>query len=321
MPIKPDIPFVIKYIGPESASNRVWVMAVTHGIEQAPVLSLQWAADTLKPQNTRLALVMGDPTGQAEETYGFLTLDGQEMGDDPWSGRDPWGNPYLRRSFDENSAWGQAVPLNERHRWLRQALDDFSPTFVYSMHETVSTFSDYFWGGAGILLIETYATSASDWNLFPGAITGLEALKTILKNPLQYLSEMTGDWLDGVFRIPRYRRLQRSLSKNPHYQLISRIVERYKKFGLKTVRFPWQCYLSAWHKTTMVGRGRFNTGLEIGMHDWLTLTDYCVNKFGATAVTTETFKPIRVGTWGIDERAEQNFLMLQAITETLDDET
>lgn len=319
MSIKPKLPgWTIKYLGPESAPNRIWAQAITHGVEQAPLLSLKWAAEELKPQNTRVALVAADPQGFTEEGYGFITLDGTEMVDDPWYRGDPFGDPYLRRAFDENSAWGMSAPLTERHKQLREALHEFSPTFVLSLHETVgSGRTPFFWGGAGILLLETYPTSPTDWDLLPGAVTGTEGIRAIL-NPLQYLTEMLVDWGKGVLGRPIYKRLEKSMRDNPHHRLITRIVDRYKALGGSLCGKPWMNFLDGWYKNSMVGEGRINRSLWTGITDWLTLSSYAVANFGCPAITTESFDPIRAGTWGISERAEQQFLMIRAVMEELD---
>lgn len=290
-------------------------MALTHGREFAPKLALEWAAEEFKPKNVYVALVIQDPQSLIEEGYPFVDLDGNEMVDFPWYRGDPWGESYLRTAFDLNSEFGMTKPLSKRAADIRRLLHEFKPTFTLSLHET---WNPMFFGGSGILLIETYPTAPTDWNLFPGAVTGREALLSVICNPVKYLAEMLADWGRGVFRVPSHRRLARGLSKNPHYQLISRIVNRYEELGGSLCGQPWEEYLGAIYKTTMVGKGRLNHSLEVGMHDWLTLTDYCVNHFGCPAVTTETFSPIRAGTWGISERAEQSFLMIRAVTEELD---
>jgi len=206
-------------------------------------------------------------------------------------------------------------PLSKRSAEIRRLLDEFRPTFVLALHET---WSPFFWGGAGLLLIETYPTAPADWNLFPGAITGMEGLLSVLCNPAKYLSEMLADWARGLLRRPSYTRLQKGLSGNPHYERISRVVERYKELGGPICSGWWTDYLGAVYKMSMVGEGRLNTSLETGLTDWLTLTSYAVNKFGCPGITTETFPQIRAGTWGISERAEQSFLMIKAVVEELD---
>jgi len=315
MMLKPSPYFPITYLGPEDAEHRIWIQALTHGREFAPRLAIEWAKEELRPRNVRVALVAADPQGMVEEGYGFVDLDGDECVDFPWHRGDPWGEPYLRTAFDLNSEFGMSQPLSERSAEIRRLLDEFKPTFTLALHET---WNPLFWGGAGILLIETYPTSQMDWALFPGAITGREGFISAITNPAKYLAEMVADWARGVFRRPTYRRLERGLSGNPHYQLISRIAERYKALGGPIVGQPWTDYLGAIYKMSMVGEGRLNTSLETGMTDWLTLTSYCVNKFGCPSVTTETFDPIRAGVWGIEERGEQSFLMIKATVEELD---
>jgi len=68
----------------------------------------------------------------------------------------------------------------------------------------------------------------------------------------------------------------------------------------------------------MVGEGRINTSLQTGITDWLTLSSYAVANFNCPAITTETFDPIRAGTWGVEERASQSYLFLKAVVEELD---
>jgi len=313
--LKPSPYFETAYLGPENAPGRVWCQAITHGREFAPCLAIEWAKEELKPKNVQVALVAADPQGMTEEGYGFMDLDGDECVDFPWHRGDPWGEPYLRTAFDLNSEFGMSRPLSKRSAEIRRLLDEFKPTFVLSLHET---WSPVFWGGAGILLIETYPTAPEDWNLFPGAVTGAEALVSILTNPTKYLSEMLADWARGVFRRPTYKRLERGLSKNPHYQLVSHIVDRYKTLGGPLCGGWWTDYLGAVYKMSMVGEGRLNLSLETSLTDWLTLTSYAVNRFNCPSVTTETFDPIRAGTWGISERAEQSFLFLKAAVEELD---
>lgn len=317
MPIKPKpaIRPAITLLGPSGAKERIWCQAITHGREFAPALALKWACQELRPQNVQIVLLSADPQGMAEEGYGMTDLDGDECVDSPWMRPDPWGEPYLRTITDLNSEFGFSQPLSERSAEIRRLLDEFSPTFTLALHET---WNPLFWGGAGILLIETYPTSPSDWDLFPGAITGMDALLSVLCNPVKYLSEMVADWARGVARIPTYRRLEKSLGTNPHHQLVSRVVERYKKLGGSICGQPWTDYLGAIYKMSMVGEGRLNMSLETGMTDWLTLSSYAVNRFNCPAVTTETFDPIRAGTWGIEERGEQSFLMIKAVMEELD---
>lgn len=313
--LKPSPHSKTTYLGPENAPERLWVMALTHGREFAPKLALEWATEELNPKNVRVALVAADPQGMTEEGYGFVDLDGDECVDFPWHRGDPWGESYLRTAFDLNSEFGMSSPLSKRSAEIRRLLDEFSPTFVLSLHET---WSKFFWGGSGLLLIETYPTSPTDWNLFPGAITGVEGLLSVLFNPAKYLSEMLADWARGLLRRPTYRRLQKGLSKNPHYQLISRIADRYKESGGPICSKWWTDYLGAIYKMSMVGEGRLNMSLETSFTDWLTLSSYAVNKFGCPSITTESFDPIRAGTWGIEERGEQQFLFLKAVVEELD---
>jgi len=275
------------------------------------MLSLKWAAKELKPKNVYVALVAADPQGMIEEGYGMTDLDGDECVDSPWMRPDPWGESYLRTTTDLNSEFGFSKPLSERSAEIRRLLHEFNPTFVLSLHET---WSKVFWGGSGILLIEAYPTAPSEWNLFAGNIAGGGATF----NPLQFLSEMIADWARGVLGRPTYKRLEKSLSGNPHHQLVSRIVERYKALGGSLCGNPWTQYLDVVYKGQMVGEGRLNTSLQTGITDWLTLSSYTVANFNCPAITTETFDPIRAGTWGIEERGEQSSLMIRAVVEELD---
>jgi len=311
--LKPS-PHPITYLGPEDAEHRLYVQDITHGIEMACALACTWAIEELKPKNVRVCLVSADPQGLREEGYGFVDLEGDESVDFPWYGNDMFGKSYLRRAFDLNSEFGMTSPLSERSKKIRELLHDFQPTFVLSLHET---WSKFFWGGSGILLLETYPTSPTDWDLLPGAVTGTEGIQAIL-NPLAYLTEMLVDWGKGVLGRPIYKRLEKSMSDNPHHQLITRIVDRYKELGGSLCGKPWMNFLDGWYKNSMVGEGRINRSLWTGITDWLTLSSYCTNQFGCPSVTTETFDPIRAGTWGISERAEQSFLFIKAVAEELD---
>lgn len=328
------IPHPITYLGPEDAKHRLYVQDITHGIEMGPALACAWAIKELKPKNVRVCLVSADPQGLREEGYGFVDLEGDECVDFPWYGTDPWGGSYLRRAFDLNSEFGMSSPLSERSKEIRELLHEFQPTFVLALHET---WNPFFWGGSGILLLETYPTSPADWDLLPGAVTGTEGIQAIL-NPLRYLEEMVADWAGGVASEPMawlhrrtglslfkdkgrmYRRLQKSLANNPHYQLVSRIVKRYEDLGGYLCGYPWTKFLDGAYKNSMCGPGRINRSLWTGITSWLTLSSYCTNQFGCPSVTSETFDPIRAGTWGIEERAEQSFLFIKAVMEELGEE-
>jgi len=126
---------------------------------------------------------------------------------------------------------------------------------------------------------------------------------------------MIADWARGVLGRPTYKRLEKSLSGNPHHRLVSKIVERYKALGGSLCGNPWTQYLDVVYKGQMVGEGRINTSLQTGITDWLTLTSYAVNQFNCPAVTLESFDPIRAGTWGIEERGLMHFQFLQATIE------
>ena len=206
---------------------------------------------------------------------------------------------------DENSAWGLNAVQTPRHKLMKRLMAKFEPTFMLSLHETVRTEvnTDIFWPGAGILLIETWPISSSELaaaNNFAG-----------------WIVRVLVEWLRDMVGVRRYRLATRGLKKNPHYQLTTKIAERYVELGGELTSKRWMRYMEAVQQV-VIGPGRILHGIVSMLSEWRTATDYAVSNYGCPGITTETFPCGEVGMRGIDQRVEQQLTYCHAVLDTLE---
>lgn len=299
--------------GDSEAKQRLYLIAGTHGNEIAGPLALQMLAqDEWRWPNVGMLAVFQDPQGWKEEGYGFVGVDGQESMWPPLFGS--YKNEEMFWLYtDENSAWGVNAVQTPRHKRMKKLMADLDPTFILSLHETVRTEvnTDMFWPGAGILLIETWPISASE----------LGSVNNWVGNPLEdfagWIVRVLVEWLRDMVGIRRWRLAVRGLKSNPHYQLTTKIAERYVALGGELTAKKWMRYMEAVQQV-VIGPGRLLHGLISMMSEWRTATDYATANYGCPGVTTETFPCGEVGMRGIDQRTQQQLTYCYAVLDTLE---
>jgi hypothetical protein len=299
--------------GDPYAKQRLYLLVGTHGNEIAGPLALQkLVQEEWRWPNVQMTAVFQDPQGWKEEGYGFVGVDGQESMWPPMFGyrkNEEWFWFYV----DENSAWGNNAVQTPRHKLMKELMSGLNPTFLLSLHETVRTEvnTDLFWPGAGILLIETWPISSSE----------LMSVNNWVGNPLDdfvgWAVRVLVEWLRDLVGIRRWRLATRGVKKNPHYQLTTKIAERYVALGGELTGKRWMRYMEAIQQV-IIGPGRMLHGLVSLMSEWRTATDYAVSNFGCPGVTTETFPCAEVGMRGIDQRVEQQLTYCHAVLDTLE---
>lgn len=317
--LKPELSTITKYYEPvdgiyivqrgsPTAEHRLWVHAGTHGNEIAGPLGLtKLLKEEWRWENVQLFGVIQDPAGYEDEGYGFTDARGDGASWPPL-----WGYRQNDEMFwfhvDENSTWGNTAIIPERHKAMRKLMEEYDPTFVLSLHETIrsETRRDLFWVGAGILTIETWPIDGREF------VTAIDPLGSPSSNLLEWLVYLLYDWLRPLFGIPRWKLAIRNLKENPHYQLTTKIAERFEEIGGELASRKWTKYLEHF-KQPLIGKGRLLHGPEFALSDWLTLTDYAVAHFGCPGVTTETFPVGDRGLRGIEDRTNQQYLYTVAV--------
>lgn len=294
--------------------QRLFLLGGTHGQEFAgPMAIMQLLQEEWRWPNVDMVAIIQDPIGYKEEGYGFVGVDEhQSMWPPLW--RHPKNDEIYWFYVDENSAWGNNVAVPPRHQFMRNAMDFLDPTFVLSLHETVSeeTRRHLFWAGAGLLLIETYPMSLHEYN---GAI---DPIGPPLSDPIGWSGRVLKDWLRGVWKGMRYQEASKALARNPHYKQVTKIAEKYTADGGRVAGTPWMRYLEHVGMPT-IGPGRLIHGPMMIQSEWKTVTDYATGWYGCPGVTTETFQPAELGLRGLDERVDQQYRYIIATLDVLNE--
>lgn len=303
--------------GPDGARERLYLLVGTHGNEIAGPISLQTleklTAEEWRWPNVEMIAVFQDPKGWAEEGYGFVGLD--EGDESMWPPM--WGYRLDGKGYwfyvDENSAWGNNVVQTPRHHLMKDLMAGFKPTFTLSLHETAysETERQRFWAGANLTLIETWPIASDE----------LSGVTNWVGHPLRNFASWTVnvlvEWLRDMVGVRRYRLASRHLKENPHFQLTTKIAERYVESGGELTGKRWMRYLEA-AQQLVIAQGRLMHDQLRLYSEWRTATDYAVSTYGCPGVTTETMPCGEVGIRGIDKRVEQQFLYTLATLETLE---
>lgn len=301
------------WVGDTPSSQHLFLIGGTHGQEPAGTLAIiELLKKPWRWENVSACIVIQDPVGYEEEGYGFVGPDGQgTMWPPLW--RYHQNDEMFWFYMDENSAWGNNVNVPSRHQWMRGLLDELPPTFVLSLHETVRSEirRDLFWCGAGLLLIEVYPMSLSE---FEGVI---DTIGSPYADPVTWAINTLREWLSPLWKERRWRRSQKALQNNTGYQLVSRIAERYEQYyGFQLTGDAWMRYQEAMDQPT-VGPGRIIHSPAMMQSEWRTATDYAVSKYGCPAITTESFQPAEMGIRGLDSRVAQQVAFVEATLDIL----
>jgi len=298
-----------------SAQHRLFLLAGTHGNEIAGPMAL---ATLLEREwewpNVQMLAVLQDEEGYLDEGYGFVSST-EEDDEACWP---PLWHHYRDNQrywfyVDENSAWGNNAVVPKRHRKMRELMHDLEPTFMLTLHETVQeeTTRNEFWAGAGNLLIEVWPISSAELS----SVIRYEG--NPLSDPIGWMIKTSFEFIRGMFGIPRWKLSTRALQSNPHYQLTTKIVERYIELGGEIAGGKWTEYLE-YFQDLVIGAGRLVHSPEYHLSEWRTATDYACGHFGCPGVTTETFQPAEMGLRGVDDRVANQCRYIQAVLDTLE---
>jgi hypothetical protein len=296
-------------------SQHLFLLAGTHGQEFAcPLALVELLKKPWRWPNVSACCVIQDPKGYADEGYGFISPNGEGSCWPPlW--RYPMNDELYWFYMDENSAWGNNVNVPPRHQQMRGLMNDLPPTFVLSLHETIRSEvkRDLFWAGAGLLLIEVYPMSLTEY----GGV--LDTIGSPGANTFTWAVNTLREWLSPLWKERRWRRSRKALQNNDGFNLVSKIVEQYEReYGMRLTGDAWTRYQEAMDEPT-VGSGRIIHGPSMLQSEWRTATDYAVGKYGCPAITTESFPCAEVGLRGLDQRVEQQLAFIEATLDILND--
>lgn len=297
-------------------SQCLFLVVGTHGQEIAGPLALKRLLEVgWRWPNVQLVAVWQDPRGYEEEGYGFISTEGQKSCWPPLAGYRKNEQLYWLYQ-DENSAWGMTVNVPPSHQAMRDLMEQCRPTFCLSLHETVRSEveRDLFWAGADLLLIET-------WPIMREYATVGGYSDSPLKDPLGWVFKALRNFFCGIvggtpLAIPKYIWRQQQLKDNPHFQLTTAIVERYKELGGKVTGKRWMEYQEYFNRLT-IGAGRLLHELPMIQSEWRTVTDFACCSYGIPAVTTESFPVAEIGIRGIEDRVKAQYLYTVATLDIL----
>jgi hypothetical protein len=305
------------YRGSVHAPQRLYLLAMTHGNEIAgPIAVSKLIEAEWRWPNVQMVTVFQDPDTYIDEGYGFVSSTEKE---DEAAWPPLWGYRQDDERFwfyvDENSAWGNNAIVPDRHQKMREIMHELEPTFTLSLHETVQkeTKRNEFWAGAGNLLIEIWPMNSAEIS----SIIQYEG--NPLSNPLGWAAKTAFEFIRGILRIPRWKVAVKALKNNPHYQLTTKIAEKYVGSGGQIAGKKWTEYLE-YLRDMVVGPGRLVHGPEWALSEWKTATDYAATTFGCPGVTTETFQSAEIGLRGLDDRVQNQLLYITAVLDVLNEE-
>lgn len=301
--------FVV-WMGPCSAAERVFWNTGTHGQECAPPLALLrfarlYANDWPWP-NVGIKAIVADAEAFDEVGYGFVGADGSRSSWPPMWGYRRDDKRYW--SFvDNNSAWGNMAVVPTAHKILRREMDAYRPTFVLASHETVTNEPDRqpYWAGCGLMTIEAYPISMDE-------IQALIGIPNPAGDPIGFIDYLGRRWL-WLLGLPRWKRNARILKDNEDYQLLTKVMERFRELGGRVMGHKWMRYQEAMGALA-IGPGRVVVSPKA---DWMTVASYAARHYGCPAITTETFDPGEIGVFGLDQRIIQNTQFVTTVAEVL----
>lgn len=318
VPVMWSGPVPLISLGSIDAPQKLYLDIGCHGQELAAPLALRdfvrkHGMDWKWPNVQVLATIVDAP-GMEEVGYGFLGVDGNMSCWPPLWGYRQDNNRYYTY-VDFNSAWGNMAlgHLSELHKTMRDVLEEYGPTFLLSLHETVENETDRppFWTGCGVMVIERYPLSSEMHRRLLG-------IPNPASNLLGFCEYLFRRWFAFITGKPRWKRNAKILSGQKEYELITDIMRRYIAGGNPLLGKKWQRVVELQGIIT-TGPGRLFFG-DREASDWMTVMDYGVRRFGIPAITTETFPVGEIGLVGIDWRKKQQLAFVEAVLDALEEQ-